>query len=62
MVCAICGKNLGNYICFIVGRYLARDTMAGNPGAHRIRLALVPELGQCVEAAERIAHAMKSGG
>ena len=25
MVCAICGKNLGNYICFIVGRYLARD-------------------------------------
>ena len=44
------------------GRYLARDTKAGNPGAHRIRLALVAELGQCVEAAERIAHAVKSDG
>ena len=44
------------------GRYLARDTAAGNPGAHRVRLALVAELGQCVEAAERIAHAVKSGG
>ena len=39
------------------GRYLARDTAAGNPGANRVRLALVAELGQCVEAAERIAHA-----
>ena len=44
------------------GRYLARDTAAGNPGAHRVRVALVAELGQCVEAAERIAHAVKSGG
>ena len=44
------------------GRYLARDTAAGNPGEHRVRLALVAELGQCVEAAERIAHAVKSGG
>ena len=44
------------------GRYLARDTVAGNPGAHRVRLALVAELGQCVEAAERIVHAVKSGG
>ncbi len=43
------------------GRYLARNTAAGNPGAHRVRLALVAELGQCVEAAERIAHAVKSG-
>ena len=25
MICAICGKNLGNYICFVVGRFLARD-------------------------------------
>jgi N-succinyldiaminopimelate aminotransferase len=44
------------------GRYLARDTAAGNPGAHRARLALVAELAQCVEAAERIAHFVKSGG
>ena len=44
------------------GRYLARDTAGGNPGANRVRLALVAELGQCVEAAERIVHAVKSGG
>jgi len=43
------------------GRYLARDTAAGNPGAHRVRLALVAELGHCVEAAERIAQTVKSG-
>jgi N-succinyldiaminopimelate aminotransferase len=43
------------------GRYLARDTIAGNPGAHRARLALVAELPQCIEAAERIAQAVKSG-
>ena len=44
------------------GRYLARNTAAGNPGTHRVRLALVAELRQCVEAAERIAHAVKCGG
>ena len=44
------------------GRYLSRDTAAGNPGAHRVRMALVAELEQCVEAAERIAHAVKTVG
>ena len=44
------------------GRYLARDTAGGNPGVDRVRLALVAELGQCVEAAERIVHVVKSGG
>ena len=44
------------------GSYLARDTEQGNPGANRVRLALVTDLKNCVEAAERIAHAIKQGG
>jgi N-succinyldiaminopimelate aminotransferase len=43
------------------GRYLARDTQQGNPGEHRVRLALVAELSQCVEAAERISQTVKQG-
>ena len=43
------------------GRYLARDTALGNPGENRVRLALVAELAHCVEAAERIAHAVHQG-
>ena len=43
------------------GRYLARDTSLGNPGEHRVRLALVAELKDCVDAAERIAHTVKQG-
>ena len=43
------------------GRYLARDTALGNPGENRVRLALVAELTHCVEAAERIAHAVHQG-
>ena len=43
------------------GRYLARDTDQGNPGENRVRLALVDALDNCVEAAERIAHAIKQG-
>ncbi len=36
------------------GRYLSRPTAAGDPGAGRVRLALVAPLDACVEAAERI--------
>jgi N-succinyldiaminopimelate aminotransferase len=36
------------------GRYLARDTGSANPGRNRIRIALVAELDECVEAAHRI--------
>ena len=43
------------------GRYFARNTRQGNPGENRVRLALVAELENCVEAAERIAHAVKQG-
>jgi len=36
------------------GRYLARDTATTNPGRDRVRIALVAELAECVEAARRI--------
>ena len=36
------------------GSFISRSTPDGNPGANRIRLALVPNLGDCIEAAERI--------
>ena len=36
------------------GSLLARDTPQGNPGRGFVRIALVDDVGQCVEAAERI--------
>jgi N-succinyldiaminopimelate aminotransferase len=36
------------------GSYLGRSGAAGNPGAGRVRVSLVPGVAQCVEAAERI--------
>lgn len=36
------------------GSFISRSTPDGNPGANRIRLALVPNLSNCIEAAERI--------
>ena len=36
------------------GSLLARPSQGVNPGAGRVRLALVAETAECVEAAERI--------
>ena len=36
------------------GTYLGRGHGDGNPGAGRVRMALVGETAECVEAAERI--------
>jgi len=36
------------------GSYLARDAGSGNPGKHRVRLALVAPLDECVEGIGRI--------
>jgi N-succinyldiaminopimelate aminotransferase len=38
------------------GSYLARERSGDNPGRNRVRLALVPSLDDCVEAARRITH------
>ena len=45
-------------ITVLPGSYLSRDTAQGNPGASRIRMALVAPLNQCIEAAQRIRQFM----
>ncbi len=47
-------------VTVLPGSYLARDTETGNPGANRIRLALVASLEECVEAAKRIRHLIEN--
>ena len=41
-------------VTVLPGRLLARDAHGVNPGAGRVRLALVADIDECVEAAERI--------
>jgi N-succinyldiaminopimelate aminotransferase len=41
-------------ITVLPGSYLGRDAGAGNPGAGRVRISLVPPVAACVEAAERL--------
>ncbi len=41
-------------VLVLPGRYLSRPTPGGDPGAGRVRIALVPTLEDCVEAARRI--------
>ncbi len=42
------------HVTVLPGRYLSRPTAAGDPGAGRVRIALVAEPQDCVEAAWRI--------
>ncbi|QFU74820.1 succinyldiaminopimelate transaminase [Halioglobus maricola] len=46
------------HVTVLPGSFLAREVQGVNPGANRVRMALVAELEQCVEAAQRIAHCM----
>ncbi len=41
-------------LTILPGSYLARDTPAGNPGRHRVRISLVAPVDECVQAAQRI--------
>ncbi|MAJ80385.1 MAG: succinyldiaminopimelate transaminase [Porticoccaceae bacterium] len=41
-------------VTVLPGQYMGRTTSSGNPGTNRIRMALVAELDDCIEAAERI--------
>ncbi|ROR32210.1 succinyldiaminopimelate transaminase [Inmirania thermothiophila] len=43
------------------GRYLSRETAAGNPGAGRVRIALVGTREACLEAARRIRACLAEG-
>lgn len=42
-------------VTVLPGSYLAREAQGHNPGAGRVRLALVADTAECLEAAERIA-------
>ena len=43
------------HVTVLPGRYLARDAHGINPGTGYVRMALVPDLAACEEAARRIA-------
>jgi N-succinyldiaminopimelate aminotransferase len=47
-------------VTVLPGSYLAREVEGHNPGAGRIRMALVAETAECVEAAQRIAQFVQS--
>ena len=47
-------------VVVLPGSYLARDARGCNPGAGKIRMALVAATAECVEAAERIVHFIQS--
>ena len=49
-------KNLfaATHVTVLPGQYLARDAHGTNPGRGYVRMALVPDLADCIEAAERI--------
>jgi N-succinyldiaminopimelate aminotransferase len=42
------------HVTVLPGSYLSRPSAAGDPGSGRVRMALVPPLADCVEAARRI--------
>ncbi|HEY8048034.1 MAG TPA: succinyldiaminopimelate transaminase [Ramlibacter sp.] len=42
-------------VTVLPGSYIARETGGANPGAGRVRMALVADTAECVEAAQRIA-------
>ena len=47
-------------VTVLPGSYLARESAGTNPGAFRIRMALVAGTAECVEAAQRIAQFVKN--
>jgi N-succinyldiaminopimelate aminotransferase len=52
---------LANYnVTVLPGSFLAREAQGSNPGAGRIRMALVAETAECVEAAQRIVQFVQS--
>jgi N-succinyldiaminopimelate aminotransferase len=47
-------------VTVLPGSYLARETGGNNPGRQRIRMALVANTAECVEAAQRIVQFVKT--
>jgi len=50
------------HVTVLPGRYLARDAHGENPGSGYVRIALVPPMTDCVDAARRIVEFTASGG
>ncbi|HSR63762.1 MAG TPA: succinyldiaminopimelate transaminase, partial [Gammaproteobacteria bacterium] len=50
----------GQNIRVLPGSFLSRETNGINPGDHRLRIALVAPLEECVEAAERISQCLST--
>ena len=48
-------------VAVLPGQYLGREVNGCNPGAGRIRMALVAELDHCITAAQRMAMALEEG-
>ena len=48
-------------VTVLPGSFLSRPAAGGDPGAHRVRLALVASLEDCVEAARRIRRFVTAG-
>ena len=48
------------HVTVLPGSYLARDAQGHNPGAGRVRMALVAETAECVDAARRIVQFIHS--
>ena len=46
-------------VTVLPGSYLSREAHGRNPGENRVRMALVAELDECIEAAERIRRFVK---
>ncbi|SEI75580.1 succinyldiaminopimelate aminotransferase apoenzyme [Azotobacter beijerinckii] len=49
------------HVTVVPGSYLSRSVDGLNPGANRVRMALVAPLAECVEAAERIRDFVRAG-
>lgn len=49
-------------VTVLPGSYLARNTEQGNPGEHRVRMALVASIEECIDAANRIKAFMSALG
>jgi N-succinyldiaminopimelate aminotransferase len=47
-------------VTVLPGSYIARETGGANPGAGRVRMALVADTAECVEAAQRIVQFVKN--
>lgn len=47
-------------VTVLPGQYLSRQTATGNPGQNRVRIALVADIDECIEAAKRIVRYVES--